>query len=136
MSYLLDTNIIIFILKEPAGGLAMRLAQVSTAEIVICSIVEAELYYGATRYGVPPRRRTTLDGFLSPFRSLPFDSQCVPHYARVRDQLEREGQVIGGNDLMIAAIALANDLTLLTHNSDEFLRVPGLRIEDWVRTGA
>ena len=64
-----------------------------------------------------------------------FDSQCVPHYARIRDQLEREGQIIGGNDLMIAAIALANNLTLLTHNGDEFQSVPRLRIEDWVRAG-
>jgi tRNA(fMet)-specific endonuclease VapC len=134
MRYLLDTNIIIFILKSPAGGLAMRLAQVPTSDVTICSVVEAELYYGADRYGVPQRRREALDGFLVPFRSLPFDSLCVPHYARIRDQLERGGQMIGGNDLMIAAIALASGVTLVTHNSDEFKRVPGLRVEDWVPT--
>lgn len=99
-------------------------------------MVEAELYYGAMKYGVPDRRRTALDGFLSPFISLPFDSTCVPHYAKIRDYLERQGKIIGGNDLMIAAIALAGGLTVLTHNSDEFQRVPGLSVEDWIRSGS
>jgi tRNA(fMet)-specific endonuclease VapC len=133
MRYLLDTNIIIFVLKEPAGSLAAKLAQTPTSDVVICSVVEAELYYGATRYGVPARRKAALDGFLAPFRSLAFDSACVPHYADIRNHLEQKGQIIGGNDLMIAAIALRNGLILLTHNSNEFERVPGLSVEDWVR---
>ena len=69
--------------------------------------------------------------FWQPYRSLAFDSTCVPNYARIRDELERAGQVIGGNDLLIAAIALTHDLTLVTHNSGEFNRVSGLRVEDW-----
>ena len=69
--------------------------------------------------------------FSPPFRSLPFDSACVPHYARLRDTLERDGQIIGGNDMLIAAIALAHDLTVVTHNGGEFKRVPDLRVEDW-----
>ena len=132
MRYLLDTNIVIFILKQPLGGLAARLARVPPSDVAVCSVVEAELYYGATRYGVPQRRRAAPDGFLMPYRSLPFDSACVPHYANIRDQLERKGQVIGGNDLMIAAIALTHGLVVLTHNSGEFQRVPGLSAEDWV----
>jgi tRNA(fMet)-specific endonuclease VapC len=132
MRYLLDTNIIIFILKEPTGLLAGKLAQVSPSDIVICSVVEAELYYGATKYGVPERRKAALDGFLSAFHSLPFDTACVPEYARIRDQLERQGQVIGANDLLIAAIALTNGLTVITHNSGEFRRIIGLGVEDWV----
>ena len=132
MRYLLDTNIIIFVLKEPAGRLARRFARVPSSEIAICAVVEAELYYGATKYGVPQQRRNALDGFLLPFHSIPFDSDCVAHYARIRDQLERQGQVIGGNDLMIASTALSRNLTLVTHNSEEFRRVPGLLVEDWV----
>jgi tRNA(fMet)-specific endonuclease VapC len=132
MRFLLDTNIVIFILKEPAGIPAQRLAHVPTTDVAICSVVEAELYFAATRYGVPQRRKAALDGFLAPFYSLPFDSSCVPHYASIRDHLERQGQVIGGNDLMIASIALANDLTVVTRNSNEFRRVPGLRVEDWI----
>jgi tRNA(fMet)-specific endonuclease VapC len=132
MRYLLDTNIIIFALKFPGGDLASRLAAVPDSDLLVCSIVEAELYHGATKYGAPAQRRAALDGFLAPFNSVPFDSACVPHYAHIRDQLERQGQIIGANDLMIASTALANDLIVVTHNSNEFNRVPGLRVEDWV----
>jgi tRNA(fMet)-specific endonuclease VapC len=136
MQFLLDTNIIIYILKEPDARLAIRLSQVPTSDVAICAIVEAELYHGATKYGVPTRRRAALEGFLAPFRSIPFDSSCVAHYARIRDHLERRGQMIGANDLFIAAIALAHGLTLLTHNSEEFSRIDGLGVEDWVRATA
>ena len=80
---------------------------------------------------MPDRRRNALGGFLAPYRSLSFDSACVPKYARLCDELERAGQMIGGNDMLIAAIALTHDLTLVTHNCGEFNRVSGLRAEDW-----
>jgi tRNA(fMet)-specific endonuclease VapC len=70
-------------------------------------------------------------GFLSPYASLPFDSAAARHYAAIRHDLERRACIIGNNDLMIAAIALANDLTVITHNVDEFSRVTGLKVEDW-----
>jgi len=131
MRYLLDTNIVIFTLKDRLGKAAARLSQESPSAVVICAVVEAELYHGGAKYGVPDRRRRALDGFLGPFRSLPFDSACVPNYARLRDELERAGQVIGANDMLIAAIALTHDLTIVTHNGAEFKRVSGLRVEDW-----
>lgn len=131
MRYLLDTNIVIFILKDSVGKAATRLRQEGVQDVVICSVVEAELYHGATKYGAPERRCAALNGFLAPFRSLAFDSSCVPHYARIRDHLERTSQVIGGNDLMISAIALSHGLTVVTHNCGEFQRVPNLQIEDW-----
>ena len=131
MRYLLDTNIVIFVLKDQVGKAAIRLSQESPSEVAVCAVVEAELYHGATKSGVPDRRSRALDGFLAPFPSLPFDSACVPHYARLREALERPGQVIGGNDMLIAAIALTHDLTVVTHNSGEFNRVPGLQVEDW-----
>jgi len=131
MRYLLDTNIVIYVLKDQVGKAARRLAQESPADVLTCAVVEAELWHGAAKYGAPDRRRRALEGFLAPFPSLPFDSGCVPHYARLRAALERTGQVIGGNDLLIAAIALTHDLTLVTHNGGEFNRVPGLRVEDW-----
>jgi tRNA(fMet)-specific endonuclease VapC len=131
MRVLLDTNIVIFVLKDPVGKVAARLRQEAANEVVICSVVEAELYHGAKKYGAPERRRAALDGFLAPYRSLAFDSSCVPHYARIRDHLERASHVIGGNDLMIAAIALVHGLTVVTHNCGEFQRVPDLRAEDW-----
>ena len=131
MRYLLDTNIVIFVLKDREGKAAARLAQESPTDVATCAVVEAELYHGATKYGASDRRRTALDGFLAPYRSLAFDSACVPNYARIRDEMERAGHVIGGNDLLIAAIALTHDLTLVTHNSGEYNRVSGLRVEDW-----
>ncbi|MCB1079416.1 MAG: type II toxin-antitoxin system VapC family toxin [Verrucomicrobiae bacterium] len=131
MKWLLDTNVVIHVLKDIRGGLANRLAGVDPSEVCICSVVEAELYHGATKYGAPARRKSALEGFLRPFASLPFDSPCVPVYARIRDRLEREGRVIGGNDLMIASVALTHDLTLVTTNTGEFSRIAELRIEDW-----
>ena len=101
MRYLLDTNIVIFVLKDRGGKAAARLAQESPADVATCAVVEAELYHGATKYGAPDRRRSALVGFLAPYRSLAFDSAGVPNYARIRDELERAGQVIGGNDLLI-----------------------------------
>ncbi len=131
MRYLLDTNTIIFALKDALGKSALRIGEAAHDDVAICSIVEAELYHGAAKYGRPSRRKAALDAFLQPFQSLPFDSACVPEYARICDHLERQGSRIGGNDLLIASIALTHDLTVVTHNSDEFHRVPGLRVEDW-----
>ena len=131
MRYLLDTNTIIFALKDAQGRSALRIGEASHDDVTICSVVEAELYHGATKYGRPARREAALKAFLGPFQSLPFDSACVPEYARIRDHLERARNIIGGNDLMIAAIALTHDLTVVTHNCGEFNRVPGLRVEDW-----
>ena len=131
MRYLLDTNTIIFALKDALGKSALRIGKAAHDDVAICSVVEAELYHGATKYGRPTRRKAALDAFLQPFQSLPFDSACVPEYARIRDHLERGRNIIGANDLLIAATALTHDLTVVTHNSDEFKRVPGLRVEDW-----
>lgn len=134
MTHLLDANIVIAILKGKADGqkASRRLAELPANEVAVCSVVEAELWHGAEKYRVPQQRRADLQELLAPHDSLPFDSRCVPHYARIRHHLEQEAQVIGGNDLMIAAIALAHDLTLATHNGEEFRRVPGLRVEDWM----
>ena len=131
MRYLLDTNAIIFALKDAQGRSALRIGRADHEDVMVCAVVEAELYHGATKYGRPLRRETLLRAFLKPFRTLPFDSACVPRYAAIRDYLERQGKVIGSNDLMIASIALTHDLILVTNNSDEFNRVPGLRVEDW-----
>lgn len=131
MRYLLDSNIVIFALKDPACIAANRLKATDVADIDICSVVEGEIYTGARKYGNPARRKATLDEMLALYPSLPFDSACVPEYARIREYLESQGSSIGANDLLIAAIALTHDLTVITNNTDEFKRVPGLRVEDW-----
>jgi tRNA(fMet)-specific endonuclease VapC len=97
----------------------------------LCSVVEAELYHGAEKYALSEQRRELLNDFMALYHRLPFDFRCVPYYAKVRHHLETHGQIIGANDLLIAATALAHGLTLITHNSGEFARVPGLQWEDW-----
>lgn len=131
MRYLLDTNIWIFYLKATATPVRARLEQTSPTDIATCSIVCAELLHGARKYTNPAQREARVEMLLSPLVNLLFDLPAARHYARIRDYLERGGQVIGGNDLMIAAIALTHGLTLVTNNVDKFQLVPGLRVEDW-----
>jgi tRNA(fMet)-specific endonuclease VapC len=132
MRYLLDTNIWIIYLKAVETKVRDRLEQTSLADIATCSVVWAELLYGARKYADPVKREARIETTLGPLTNLLFDLDAARHYARIRDHLERAGQMIGGNDLMIAAIALAHGLTVVTHNCAEFQRVPGLRVEDWL----
>jgi len=129
--YLLDTNACIHLLNGTAPALAARLRRESPGTVCLCSVVKAELYHGARRSSRVAENLTLLGRFFEPFRSLPLDDRCAEHYGQIRSDLEREGRLIGPNDLMIAATARANDLTLVTHNAAEFARVPGLPLEDW-----
>ncbi|MEZ5303372.1 MAG: type II toxin-antitoxin system VapC family toxin [Verrucomicrobiales bacterium] len=133
MRFLLDTNLIIFALKNPEGIAASRIRSTFWDEILVCSIVEAELFHGATKYGAPERRRELLRAFLAPFQSVPFDSRCVPQYAEIRNYLEQRGTMIGANDLLIASIAVTYDFVLVTSNTSEFERVPDLAVVDWTK---
>lgn len=99
--------------------------------MLLCSVVKAELYHGARRSSRVGENLALLRRFFQPFISLPFDDRCAEHYGQVRSELEREGRLIGPNDLLIAATARAHELTLVTHNTDEFARVSGLLLEDW-----
>jgi tRNA(fMet)-specific endonuclease VapC len=131
LKYSLDTNFCIRYLKGIVPTVLERLNARMPHEVVICSIVRAELLFGAIRSDNPARAFVMRRAFLSPYQTLPFDDAAAEHCARIRFDLEKRGVVIGPNDLMIAAIAVANDLTLVTHNTGEFARVPGLKIEDW-----
>ncbi|MEP7337983.1 MAG: type II toxin-antitoxin system VapC family toxin [Acidobacteriota bacterium] len=131
MRYLLDTKVWIIYLKAVETAVRGRLEQTSPDDIATCSVVWAELLHGARKYADPVQRERRIELTLSPLTNLPFDLAAARSHARIRDYLERAGQVIGGNDLMIASIALAHGLTLVTHNSKEFNRVPGLQVEDW-----
>ncbi len=94
-------------------------------------MVKAELLYGARHSQRVEDNLNLLDRFFAPLRSLPFDDTCAHHYGLIRDDLARRRTPIGPNDLMIASIARRHDLTLVTHNTGEFRRVMGLRVEDW-----
>ncbi len=133
MSYLLDTNACIGWLRMNQRILVARIQQELPTSIVICSIVVGELQFGIER-SAPAHRPTTalrVEQLRQQFVSIPFDDTAAEVYGRVRAHLTRKGTLIGGNDLQIAAIALANGLTLVSHNTGEFGRVPGLMLEDW-----
>jgi len=129
--YLLDTNACVRILNDTSPTLVHRLASQAPSEIRLCSIVKAELFYGARLSQRAPENLKLLAHFFAPFVSLPFNDRCAEQYGQIRAELARAGTLIGPNDLLIAAIARAYDLTLVTHNVEEFGRVDGLRLEDW-----
>ena len=99
--------------------------------MAVCSIVKAELLYGAWRSARVPANLQRLQVFFEPLRSLPFDDACAQTYAQLRAALAALGAPIGANDMLIAAIALTHRLTVVTHNTREFARIAGLKLEDW-----
>ncbi len=131
MKYLLDTNVCIQYLRGKNALVRSRVAAEPVADLVIGSVVAAELYYGAFRSANQPAERSKVYKFLAPYPKLPFDDAAADVFGTVRFDLEMRGLMIGSYDVMIAAIALANGLTLVTHNTCEFSRVPGLTLVDW-----
>lgn len=130
--YLLDTNAWVAILRKSSLEVATRFqAAAPTGELRVCAIVRAELRHGALRSARPTTNLAAVDALLAPYPSISFDDSAADQYATIRYHLERNGQMIGPLDLQIAAIALANSCTLVTHNTAEFSRVPTLIIEDW-----
>lgn len=97
----------------------------------IPAVVEAELRTGAQKSSKPKTNRLLLESFLAPFQLVPFDSRCAIEYAKLRAYLEKRGQKIGPNDTLIAATALAYGAVLVTGNTREFERIPGLDLESW-----
>jgi tRNA(fMet)-specific endonuclease VapC len=108
-----------------------RVLSTPTDEMAVCSVVKAELFYGAMRSNDPTRTLERQQGFLNRFTSLPFDDESALIFGQIRASLAAAGTPIGAYDLQIAAIALSHNLTLITHNTAEFNRVDGLQLEDW-----
>ncbi|MCB0080928.1 MAG: type II toxin-antitoxin system VapC family toxin [Caldilineaceae bacterium] len=131
MSYLLDTNVCIRYMNGRAPGVLRRLQALQPTEVVVCAVVKSELFYGAQRSQNPERSLAAQRQFLQPYLSLPFDDAAAEIVGRVRAQLAASGTPIGPYDLQIAAIALANACTLVTHNVREFSGIPDLVYEDW-----
>jgi tRNA(fMet)-specific endonuclease VapC len=129
--FVLDTNACIKILNNASPLLVSRLKSHHPSQILLSSVVKAELLYGARKSERSAQNLRVLQEFFAPFRSLAFDDACSQQYAIIRAELEREGKPIGPYDMMIAATAIAHDRTLVTHNTDEFSRVSGLKWEDW-----
>lgn len=131
MNYFLDTNICIYIMNKRPPAIIARFAQFQPYEIGISAIVVSELEYGVAKSHQPSRNQQRLELFLSPFQIVPYDRAAAQAYGTIRATLERNGQLIGREDLLIAAHALAADMTLVTNNEQEFLRVPDLKVENW-----
>ena len=131
MIYLLDTNVCIHLLNQKHPNILHHLRQHSPSEIALCSVVKAELLYGARRSQRVEANLQLLMAFFAPLQSLPFDDECAEHYGKIHADLLTRGLPIGPNDTLIAAIARAHNATLVTHNTDEFKRVEGLKLADW-----
>jgi tRNA(fMet)-specific endonuclease VapC len=132
MRYLLDTNVVSDLVRNPQGKVAQHIRKVGEAQVCTSIIVAAELRYGAAKKG-SPRLSAQLEAVLGALEVLPFEIPAVAAYGVLRAQLEQAGRPIGANDLLIAAQAIALDYTIVTDNEKEFSRVKNLPRENWLR---
>jgi tRNA(fMet)-specific endonuclease VapC len=131
LRYLLDTNILSDLVRQPQGKIARKISSAGEQTVCTSIIVAAELRYGAVKSG--SRTLTDrIDLILSALEILPLESPADRHYGSIRHHLTREGNTIGPNDMLIAAHAISAGLTVVTANTGEFSRVPGLSIENWL----
>ena len=129
--YMLDTNIISDLIRNPQGRATKRIAKAGEDNICTSIIVAAELRYGCARSG-SERLLKAVEDLLAEIDVLPFDIPADAEYGRIRSDLEAAGKPIGGNDLLIAAHACATGATVVTANVAEFARVRGLKVENWL----
>jgi tRNA(fMet)-specific endonuclease VapC len=132
MGYLLDTNIVSDLVRNPRGRASARIAEVGEANICTSIIVAAELRFGATKRK-SPRLTAQLETVLSALDVLALETPVDAVYGVLRANLEQAGQPIGANDLLIAAHALALGHTVVTDNAQEFSRIDDLHVENWLR---
>ena len=132
MKYLLDTNIVAYIINERPFEVLTKFQSLSKNEISISSIVVAELWFGVAKSHKKEQNKLALESFLAPLTIIDFDSAAAKFYGLIRADLENKGVVIGSNDMLLAAHAISLGLTLVTNNAREFERVEGLKIENWV----
>ena len=131
LKYLLDTNIVIYVLKRrPKEVLAMFNANAS--RMAISSITLSELFYGAEKSLNTDKNLEAVEEFVSHLDVLPYDAKASQHYGQIKAELEKKGQIIGENDIHIAAHATSHGLILVSNNVREFKRVPNLVLENWV----
>ena len=130
--YLLDTNIITALVREPQGAVYRQLLARQPATACTSIVVAAEIHFGLCK-GVSERLRTQVLAILDSLDILPLEAPVELHYGEIRADLQRRGQPIGHNDLLIAAQARALGLILVTNNLREFERVPGLQLENWLQ---
>jgi tRNA(fMet)-specific endonuclease VapC len=129
--YLLDTNILSDLVRNPQGTIAARIASKGETNVCTSIVVASELRFGAVKRG-SAQLTQQLEAILSAIEILPLEEPADRHYGILRELLERKGRMIGPNDMLIAAHALSLDCAVVTANQREFARVPGLRVENWL----
>jgi tRNA(fMet)-specific endonuclease VapC len=134
MRFLPDTNVWICHLNRAPSPVKERIRSCPSSEMTLCDVVKAELYYGAYRSSRSVDNLTILDTLFAGLTSLPFDGAAAKVFGEIRADLDQKGTPIGPYDLQIASIALANQCILVTHNTREFSRIHGLKLEDWEAT--
>ncbi len=132
LRYLLDTDIVIYLVHRRSAAVAARFARLRPVEVAISCVAFGELRYGAEKSARREASIAVLDQLAKRISVLPIDSSVSAEYGRIRAVLEAAGKPLGNNDFWIAAHALAANLTLVTNNEREFARVPGLKLENWV----
>ena len=133
MKFLLDTNICVFLIRNKSEILREHIRSQPVGELGVSAITESELRFGADKSSDPHKNHALLERFFLTLPVLAFDSGCAREYGRVRAFLEKAGTPIGSLDTLIAAHALCAGLTVVTNNTREFKRVPGLRVADWTK---
>lgn len=131
LQYLLDTNILSALLRDPKGRIAKRIETIGDDAVCTSIIVASEMRYGVRKRG-SLRLAEQVEAVLSAIPVLAFTSPADQHYGRIRNELELAGTPIGANDMLIAAQALARGLVVVTANDREFSRVQGLQVENWL----
>ncbi|MES2708605.1 MAG: type II toxin-antitoxin system VapC family toxin [Verrucomicrobiota bacterium] len=131
MIYLLDTNVVSDHMRGRPEKLFRRFEATPLHDMRLCSMVRAELLFGARRLTKPELLLEAISDYFRKITSLSFDDRCAAYHAELRAHLQSKGTPIGPHDMLIASIALAHNLILVTHNTREFARVPGLVLEDW-----
>ena len=132
MPYMLDTDICIYIIKRKPEQIIKRFEKLSPGDVCLSVVTVSELYAGVEKSAFPERNREALEQFLLPFDIFGYGIEEAKIYGQIRAALEKLGTPIGAYDLMIAAHCLCRCFTLITNNSREFERVPGLIIENWL----
>lgn len=131
MLYALDTNTCVDLLRNNQPEMSDKLKNAKPSDFVLPSLVFAELLFGASLSKRPDENREKINLFVTPFRLIDFNRTAATIYAEIRKGLQKNGNLIGPNDLIIAATAMAHGATLVTSNTKEFRRVPKLKIENW-----
>ena len=133
MKFMLDTNICIYIIKQKPQNVLERFSKTKVSDIGISSITLSKLLFGVSKSSKPEQNQIALTQFVAPLEILHYDAAAAYFYGHLRADLEKKGTPIGSLYMLIAAHALSVPCTLITNNEKEFRRVPGLKIDNWVK---